>query len=96
MAAPVMFSCEQAAQRRQRSVSPASKKGPSYLEELQSVAALLHADGRLSALPQADRQLLIRAFDQLWTRVQAKRRPGAGRTFIAVTFAITRRCTLRI
>jgi len=49
---------------------------PSYLEELQSVAALLHDDGRLSALPEADRQLLIRAFEQLWKRVQVSSDPG--------------------
>jgi len=43
---------------------------PSYLKELRSVADLLQDVGRLSALPAADRHLLIRAFDHLWKRVQ--------------------------
>ena len=44
---------------------------PSYLEELQSVSELLRDIRRLSALPEVDRHLLIRAFDHLWQRVQA-------------------------
>jgi hypothetical protein len=43
---------------------------PSYLGELQSVSELLLDDRRLSALLEVDRHLLIRAFDQLWKRVQ--------------------------
>lgn len=43
---------------------------PSYLEELQSVSELLRDDRRLSALPEVDRHLLIRAFNHLWKRVQ--------------------------
>ena len=43
---------------------------PSYLIELQAVADLLHDAGRLSALPEDDRRLLIRVFDQLWHRLQ--------------------------
>jgi len=44
---------------------------PSYLEELQSVSELLRDATRLSALPERDRRLLIRVFDQLWQQVQA-------------------------
>ena len=43
---------------------------PSYLEELQSVSALLLDDRRVSALPPMDRQLLSRALDHLWRQVR--------------------------
>ena len=43
---------------------------PSYLGELETVSQLLSDAKRLSALPEMDRHLLIRAFDQLWKRVR--------------------------
>jgi len=43
---------------------------PSYLAELKSVSELLQDVERLSALPEQDRRLLIRAFDCLWQRLQ--------------------------
>jgi hypothetical protein len=43
---------------------------PSYLAELRSVADLLLDERRLSALPEADRRLLIRISDELWDRLQ--------------------------
>jgi len=42
---------------------------PSYLAALRSVSELLSDAKRLSALPATDRQLLIRVFDHLWTRL---------------------------
>lgn len=43
---------------------------PSYRAELRAVSELLRDGQRLSALPQEDRQLLIRVFGHLWKRLQ--------------------------
>jgi Ser/Thr protein kinase RdoA (MazF antagonist) len=54
---------------------------PSYLAELRSVSELLADAQKLSALPPADRQLLIRVFDHLWTRLQVA---SVGNTHVVI------------